>query len=359
MIQELVSIPFIIAFVLSASVTILTILVYTSLGLVDKSTKKDHPKHIHEAPVPRGGGLPIFFSMLFAVLIFIPMNSQLAGIFVGALILMVLGVMDDVFNLSPYLRLALGFMVAGIVVFAGVGIDYVSNPFGEGVIHLDKVKYYFDFLGQQRSITLWADILAILWIVWSMNFVNMGAKGLDGQLPGVVMIAAVVMGVLSMQFSGDSTAWSSTYLAFALAGAYGGLLLFNFYPQKIMPGWGGGSLAGYFLAILSIFSGAKLATALIVLGVPLMDVLYAILRRSALGKSPVWGDDKHLHHRLLRLGWSRRKVAIFYWVVTAVLGVLALQLNSDLKIYTIVLIAAVIGGLLIWLNYFISLNRPE
>lgn len=359
MMPALATIPFVISFILSLSLTVLTISVYRSLGLVDKSTKKDHPKHIHEKPVPRGGGIPIFLSMLFAVIMFVPVSSQLAGIFVGALILMILGVLDDIWGLSPYLRLFFGILVGGIVVFSGVGIDFVSNPFGEGLIHLDKVKYYFNFLGSERTLTVWADLLAILWIVWSMNFVNMGAKGLDGQLPGVVLIAAVVMGLLSMRFTGDANAVSSTYMAFSLAGAYGGLLVFNVYPQRIMPGWGGGSLAGYFLAVLSIFSGAKLATAIIVLGVPLMDVIYAILRRSAGGKSPVWGDDKHLHHRLLGLGWSRKSVALFYWVVTAVLGALALQLNSDLKIYTIVLIAAVIGGLLLWLNYFISLNRPE
>jgi len=118
-----------------------------------------------------------------------------------------------------------------------------------------------------------------------------------------------------------------------------------------MPGWGGGALAGYFLATLSILSGSKVATALIVLGVPLMDVVYAIIRRVLSGKSPVWGDDKHLHHRLLKLGWSKAKIARFYWLVTAVLGGAALLLNSQMKIYTIVLTGVVVGGLLVWASY--------
>jgi len=88
-----------------------------------------------------------------------------------------------------------------------------------------------------------------------------------------------------------------------------------------------------------------------VLGVPLMDVVYAIVRRIWSGKNPVWGDDQHLHHRLLRIGWSKRKIAGFYWLVTALLGAAALSLNSQMKIYTIVLIGVVVGGFLIWASY--------
>jgi UDP-GlcNAc:undecaprenyl-phosphate GlcNAc-1-phosphate transferase len=126
-----------------------------------------------------------------------------------------------------------------------------------------------------------------------------------------------------------------------------------------MPGWGGGALAGYFLAVLSILSGAKVATAMIVLGVPLMDVIYVMGRRIAAGKSPVWGDTTHLHHQLLRLGWSKTKVAGFYWVVTAILGAIALQLNSQMKAYTILLIAVILGGVLLWINLFLSSNQSE
>lgn len=343
--MQLIWLPFGIAFILSLAVTQLTIIAYRALGLVDRSTAKDHAKNIHGTPVPRGGGIPIFVSLLFVVLMFFKLDMQIAAILAGAAVLMILGVLDDMFDLSPYLRLIMGFAVAILVVMSGIGIQFVSNPFG-GVIHFENLK-------------LLANIIAILWIVWSMNFVNMGAKGLDGQLPGVVIIAAIVMGTLSFRFVNDVTTWPSAYLSFALAGAYAGLLIFNMYPQKIMPGWGGGSLAGYFLAVLSILSGAKVATALIVLGVPLMDVVYAIIRRMSQGKSPVWGDDKHLHHQLLKLGWSKRQVASFYWLITALLGYAALQLNSQLKIYTIVLTAVVVGGLLLWINLFLSSDRRE
>jgi UDP-GlcNAc:undecaprenyl-phosphate GlcNAc-1-phosphate transferase len=342
---QLTWLPFLLAFVFSLAVTQLTILAYRALGLVDRSTIKDHAKHIHTTPVPRGGGIPIFAAMIFVTAMFLKFDLHIVAILSGALILAVLGILDDIFDLSPYLRLVFGFVVAGIVVLSGIGIHFVSNPFG-GVIHLGNLQ-------------LIADVVAILWIVWAMNFVNMGAKGLDGQLPGVTIIAALVMGALSFRFVNDVTTWPSAYLSFALAGAYAGLLVFNLYPQKIMPGWGGGAMAGYFLAVLSILSGAKVATAIIVLGVPLMDVVYAIIRRIRAGTSPVWGDDKHLHHQLLKLGWSKRQVALFYWVITGILGLLALQLNSQLKIYTIVLTAVVVGGLLLWINLFLSSDRRD
>jgi UDP-GlcNAc:undecaprenyl-phosphate GlcNAc-1-phosphate transferase len=258
---------------------------------------------------------------------------------------MVTGIVDDILDISPYLRLIIGIIVAIIVVMSGIGISFISNPLGAGVI--------------QFNAQIVTSVLTIIWIVWGMNFVNMGAKGLDGQLPGVTMIAAVVMGILSFRFVNDLSSSPSTYLSFALAGAYGGLLVFNIYPQKIMPGWGGGALAGYFLSVLSILSGAKVATALIVLGVPLMEVIYVIGRRIVAGKSPVWGDTNHLHHQLLKIGWSKRQVALFYWLVTAILGAIALQLNSQMKVYTILLIAVSVGGILLWINLFLSSNHSE
>lgn len=345
MVAQLVWLPLLLSLIVSLAVTALTIFGYRQLGLVDRSTNKDHPKHIHTQPVPRGGGVPIWTAMLLSTLMFIKLDGQVAAILLGGLLIMVAGVLDDMLDLSPYVRLILGVIVAGIVVSSGVVISFVSNPLGLGVVEFGHTSI--------------SQVITILWIVWGMNFVNMGAKGLDGQLPGVTLIAAAVMGMLSLRFVNDITAWPSTYLAFALCGAYAGLLAYNIYPQKIMPGWGGGALAGYFLAVLAILSGAKLATALIVLGVPLMDVVYVIIRRVMAGKSPVWGDTSHLHHQLLKLGWSKRQVAAFYWVITASLGILALQLNSQMKIYTMLLIAIAVGGVLLWINLFLSSSQSE
>lgn len=338
--------PFVLSLVISLAITYITIQVYRSLGIVDKSTRSQHPKNIHTTPVPRGGGIPIFVSVMFVSLALLPMSIVSVAILSGASILLILGVLDDLLDISPYVRLIGGIVASVIVVYFGVKIEYVSNPLGGGVISFEHIEYL-------------ATIGSILWITWAMNFVNMGAKGLDGQLPGVVVIAALVMGMVSYRFAPDPSALEATFLSSAVAGSYFGLLVFNAYPQKIMPGWGAGSLAGYLLAVISMVSGAKLATALIVLGIPLMDVVYAIIRRVKKGKSPVWGDAEHLHHKLLELGWSKRKVAWFYWIFTALLGLLALQLNSQMKIYTILLIGIVIGGVLLWINSYLHSKQRE
>ena len=118
-----------------------------------------------------------------------------------------------------------------------------------------------------------------------------------------------------------------------------------------MPGYGGSTLAGYLLAVLAILSTTKVGTLMVVLGIPFIDTGYTIVRRILSGKSPVWGDTGHLHHRLLAIGWGKRRVAIFYWAITALLGTLALYLNTSSKLYTMVSVAILLGGLILWLTY--------
>lgn len=184
-----------------------------------------------------------------------------------------------------------------------------------------------------------------------MNFLNMGAKGVDGQLPGVVGIAAVTIAILSLKFSADIAQWPVIILAVITSGSFLGFLPYNVYPQKIMPGFSGSSLAGYLLGILSILSTTKVGTLMVVLGVPLIDTGYTVIRRILSGKSPVWGDKGHLHHKLLDLGLSKRQVSYFYWISTALLGVLSLYLNSAYKLYTVIGIVVLLGGFFIWLTY--------
>jgi len=346
-----------VGFLLSFLITPLVIKFYKKKKWLDDPKKLKHPKVVHKYPVPRGGGIVIFLSVLLASLWLLPIDKHLIGILLGALVLMLVGVWDDVKNINPYVRLMLGFLAASIVVAAGIGVAYISNPFKVGaIIDLSQPQIPIYLLGKFRTIWIWADLMALVWIVGAMNFVNW-SKGLDGQLPGIVVVAATVIGILSMRFIDDVTQWPVILLAFILAGSYLGFLPYNFYPQKIMPGYGGGALAGYFLAVLAILSGAKMATAILVLGVPLIDAIYSMIRRVLQGKSPVWGDRGHLHHKLMDLGWGKRRIAIFYWLVSAGLGFIALQLNSQLKLYTIVLLGVLLGGALLWLNtatYFLK-----
>ncbi len=234
---------------------------------------------------------------------------------------------------------------------AGIGIAFISNPIGGGLIDLSHPQITFELLGKTRSIWILADAFALVWIVYIMNMLNMGAKGIDGQLPGVVVIAAATIAGLSLKFSADIAQWPIIVLAGVTFGAYLGFLPWNFYPQKIMPGYGGSTLAGYLLAILSILSTAKVGTLMVVLGIPLIDTGYTIVRRIISRKSPVWGDRGHLHHRLLDAGLTKPQVTLFYWLVTLILGILALNLNTASKFYTMVGVTIILGGLILWLTY--------
>ncbi|OGM12533.1 hypothetical protein A2V80_01635 [Candidatus Woesebacteria bacterium RBG_16_39_8b] len=347
---KLLFIPGLTAFIISYLGTIYVIKLAKKWGLVDDPKKHKHPKVIHTYPVPRGGGLAIFLAVLFAASIYLPFDKHLRGIILGAFILTILGLLDDKYDINPYLRLLVQFIAAGMPIIGGIGISFLSNP-GGGIIDLSHPQISINIFGEVRNIWLLSDIFALFWIVTLMNFLNIGAKGVDGQLPGITAIAGATIAALSLRFSADITELSVIILAAIVCGAYLGFLPWNFYPQKIMPGFSGSSLAGYFLAVLSILSTTKVGTLFLVLGIPLIDSGYTIIRRVLSGKSPVWGDAGHLHHRLLDAGLSKKQVSYFYWFITAILGILALNLNTQSKVYTIVGVIIFVGGLILWLTY--------
>lgn len=342
-------IPLVFSFFLSILFTPLIIKLAWRLNIIDDPKKNKHPKVIHEYAVPRAGGIPILISIVTTALIFIPLDKHLLGILLGAILAVIIGTIDDKFNLSPFFRLITNSLSALLVVGVGIGIAFISNPFG-GIINLDQPRIYFEILGQPHSIWVLSDLLALIWIVWCMNALNW-SSGLDGQISGIVPIAAGTIGLLSLTFSSDVTQWPVIILAAIVTGAFLGFLPFHLYPQKMMPGYGGTTLAGFLLATLAILSGAKIATAIIVLGLPLIDSLYIGMRRLAQGKSPFFGDRGHLHHRLLDIGWGKRRVAAFYWLVTAFLGLIALNLNSQQKFYAVILLFVTLGGFLYWLTH--------
>lgn len=358
MVKSLILTPLAFSFIISLIITPLTIFIYRQLGWIEDPQKTRREKDTHTYPVPRGGGIPIWGALVLTSLLFLPLDQHLKGILLGATLLVVVGILDDRLNLNPYLRLVTCFLAAGLVVGGGIGIAFITNPLG-GIIRLDQPRIYFDLLGETRSIWILADIFALFWIVFLTNIVNW-SKGFDGQLPGIVVIAALTIAILGFRFSADITQWSVVILASITAGAYLGFLPFNFYPQKIMPGFGGGTLAGFLLAVLAILSTTKVGTALVVLGVPFIDAVYSITRRLLAGRSPVWGDRGHLHHKILdEWHWGKRKTAVFYWLITAILGILALSLRSLQKFYTMVMLAVIIGGLLLWFNFFLPYSKAS
>jgi len=356
--RSLIIKPLLISFILSFIFTYLLIPLIKKAGLVDDPKLRTHPAHTHTGVIPRAGGLPVFLAIFLTTFFLLPFTKQVVGILVGGAIIVIVGLLDDKYDLSPYLRFFTNIFAALIVVGCGIGVPYITNPFG-GILRLDDLRISFEFFGK-HSILVWADLFAVFWIVWCMNMVNW-SKGIDGQMPGFVAISSFIIGILSFRFitSGDLNQWIVTIIAFITAGAFLGFLPWNFYPQKIMPGYGGGSLAGFMLAVLSILSVAKVGTAIIVLGVPMMDAIYTIIRRVSLGKSPFFGDRGHLHHKLLDLGWGRRRIALFYWLVSAILGMIALTVTSKIKFFLVLLIGVSLGGILLWLNFFTTFSKQS
>lgn len=313
-------------------------------GLVDDPTHRYHPAHTHKGIIPRAGGLALFFGIIIGIITFIPLNTHLFGIILGAIILTVVGLFDDKKDVSPYIRLLSNSIVALIVIFSGSTIPFITNPINGGILSLTSMPGL-------------PQLLTFCWILWTMNIIGWSA-GVDGQMPGYVAISAFVLGLLSLRYSiVDPTQLWITTLAFIVAGAFLGFLPWNFFPQRIMPGYGGKTLAGYFLALLGILSFAKLGTALLVLGIPMLDAVATLIRRIGTNKSPVWADRGHLHHRLLDLGWGKRRIALFYWGVSAILGLVSLTVTSKLKVFTFIAVAVALTMFFVWVRFFTQFSK--
>jgi UDP-GlcNAc:undecaprenyl-phosphate GlcNAc-1-phosphate transferase len=342
-------IPFFAAFLTTIMATPIALLFLKKYNVIDDPKKHKHPAILHKKPIPRGGGIPFFLGVLIPCLIFLPLTQTIVAMLIAGFASLFIGVIDDKFDLSPYLRFLVNIGCAIFVVFMGASIPFITNPFG-GILYLNSIG--IPFLGT-IPVTFLSDLIAVIWIVWVMNMLNW-SKGVDGQMPGIVAISALVIGVLSLRFSPlDQTSQVAATLSFILAGASLGFLVFNFYPAKIFPGYGATAIY-LMLAVASILSGAKLATAILVMGVPMIDGLFTIFRRIASGKSPFWHDKKHLHHLLLNLGLGQRRVALFYWVVSAILGALSLVLSSKGKLFAIIMVVILVGGALLFLHLLIK-----
>jgi len=328
-----------ISFIIALILTPLVRNFFIKKNWVEDPAKKDLKTHNATAisTVPRGGGLPIFIAIFITSVLLLPLDQHLIAILLAALVALIVGLIDDLKDISPKIRLIFNIVVALIVIASGIGIAAISNPFSGGVFDLSFLKINFNFFGP-RSIWVLADLIAVIWIVWCTNIVGW-ATGVDGQLPGFVAISAFFIGLLGLRYATDITQWPVIILSGAVCGAYLGFLPFNFFPQSVMPGYSGKSLAGFFLAVLALLSGAKLATLIFLLTIPMLDAIYTIIRR-AINHRPIYlGDGQHFHHQLLKLGWSRRSIALLYWAISFIMGIVSLYLNSQQKFYVFIGIA--------------------
>ncbi len=340
------------SFTIMIVITPLAIKLIKRLKLIDDPTTHKHPAIIHTRPIPRGGGLPIYIALVSSMLAFLPLTPIFIAVMGAGLLVVGVGLLDDRYDVSPYVRFIMNIVSATIVVAAGATIPFITNPLG-GILRFDDVTF---MIGNMVIVFPLAHILAVVWIIWVMNMLNW-SKGVDGQMPGIAAISAIIIGIAALRFGiiDESSQYTSIF-AFIVAGTALGFLVYNFYPARIFPGYSA-TILGFTLGVVSILSSVKLATALLVMGIPAADALFTIARRLASKKSPFWHDKGHLHHLLLNLGMGQRTIALFYWGMSFILGLAALTLSSKGKLFAIILVIVLVIGVILTLRFLINKER--
>jgi UDP-GlcNAc:undecaprenyl-phosphate GlcNAc-1-phosphate transferase len=338
--------------VVSYLLTPLAIRLAPRLGAVD------HPqddRRIHSDPIPRTGGLAVAISFVGVGVVGLALNEvfhfavlrevrypQVVALFAGAGLGAFLGYLDDRLQLRARWQLVGQLVLAALAIAAGIHIDQIVNPFGgppipiDGVLVANVAGYAFD-IGAAAVMTLW-----VVGMINSVNFID----GLDGLLAGVASIAAVTLGINSLLTVPSQPAVA--LMCALLAGSLIGFLPWNFHPARVFIGTAGVFMVGYSLAVLSVLGTAKVAVALLVLGVPIIDTFWVITRRLAQGRAPFSADRGHFHHRLLDLGLTHRGAVLLIYGVCAVLAVLSVVLSGrgQLSAFVIIVIG---GGLILYL----------
>ena len=269
---------------------------------------------LHAVPVPRLGGAAMYAAFVVVVLVVVrPYDLALAGLIIGATLITAVMLVDDIRGMGPRKKLLAQLVTAAIPIGFGIRIDAVSNPIAGGVIDL-PLAVVIPF--------------TLFWIVGMMNAINF-LDGQDGLAGGVSTIAALILVALSIRLGLPGVAT----IALALAAVSFGFLPLNFHRASIMMGDGGSHFLGFAIAVIAILGPAKIATAILVLGVPILEVAWSIIRRLARGGSIGARDAQHLHHRLWEAGLDQRVVALLYYVVAAAFGIIALVVERITKLY--------------------------
>ena len=302
------------------------------IGAID--VPKDE-RRVHNKPIPRLGGLAIFIGFLLSVVLFADIPGQIQGILLGAVIIVVIGVIDDIKPLPALLKFFVQILAALVAVYFGVIIDTFSNPLvfsASQYVHL-------------RSLSI---PITVIWIVAITNSVNL-IDGLDGLAAGVSIISSVVMLIIALMVSDTNVA----VIMAALAGACLGFLPYNFNPAKIFMGDTGALLLGYILATMSIlglfkfYAVVSFAAPFLVLALPLVDTSFAFLRRLLKGQNPMTPDRGHFHHRLLDMGLSQKQAVVIMYTISGVLGLAAVVTATSDEIRALILVAAIIFAAII------------
>ena len=350
-------ISFALAFIISISATPIAKKVAYKIGAVD--IPRDN-RRIHKKPIARLGGLAIisgfFVSVLFNVTSTlygmtspVSFDSRFTGLVIGSLIIIAVGIIDDVKKLNAKVKFLFQVVAALVAAYSGTRIEIVTNPFSGFEV--------FQFNNPYVSY-----ILTVLWIVGITNAINL-IDGLDGLAAGVSSISSLSLFFVSVIFK----RWDTAILTATLAGATLGFLPYNFNPAKIFVGDTGAYFLGYVLSVISIqgtlksYTAIAIAIPMLILGLPLFDTIFAIIRRLASGKSIMEADRGHLHHRLMDMGLTQRQSVLILYIASSALGLCAIVLADKGAMSAVILIIAVAAFVIGGARYMneININEPS
>ena len=339
------------AFLISFLITPIVGYIAYKLQVVDLPAQLRKPNdpsiktRIKRKITPRAGGVAVIIPFIVIVLFVLGIDKQIVAILLATTILATIGVLDDRYELGSKIQLFGQIFAALLIVAAGISIDSVQSPFDTS-IDLRSLVLPFTLANTTYSIALPADIITIIWILIMMNAINW-IFGTDGLGEGISIIALITILFISVKFQSPVPA----LLAVVAAGGILGFLPYNFPPAKIFSGTSATTFYGFLIAVLSILGGVKVSSSVIVLIIPIIDMLWVMVGR--INRSQMTnifrvfsvtshGDDTHLHHRLLKLGFSHTQVAIVEWIAVGICAVIAFSAGNLPKVTLISVVGVVV-----------------
>ncbi|MEW6621849.1 MAG: MraY family glycosyltransferase [Bacillota bacterium] len=326
-----VVLPVAVAFLAAFFATPLVLKIAKKIGAVDVPSDRK----VHSSVMPRMGGLAIYFGFTAAIVFTQPLSMKIVGLLLGCTIIILLGLLDDIKGVSPKAKLLGQSIAALVVVFFGIRVEFLTNPFA-------------DIL----SLGILAIPFTVLWIVGVTNAINL-IDGLDGLAAGTSGIAAVTIAIVAWMEGHAAVAM----LSLVLAGAVFGFLPFNFNPARIFMGDTGSMFLGYSLSVLAVIGLTKSATIIsifipiIILGLPIFDTAFAIIRRIVNGSPIFQADKEHLHHQLLDIGMTHKQVVLIMYGVSLCLGSSAILMSILAPDQAVIILVSLAVLVLIGINH--------
>ena len=325
--------PFILAFVLSYVLT--WVMKFVAINYKWYASTTLHQTHAKS--MVRLGGVAIFLAFIILFLLMLELTLPRIGLLLAITIIFLMGLWDDIFNLKPWLKIVFQLLAVAVAISFGIHIGQIANPFG-GVIVFNQ---------------FWDVFLTATWLLVVTNAMNL-LDGLDGLAAGVTGIFSVVLFWLSLFIIVNQP--ETALIAIILFGVVLGFLRWNWHPAKIFMGDSGSNMLGFLIAALAIISGAKLATAALILAFPILDAVWAFVRRIRQGKHPFLADKEHLHHRLLSVGVAHKNVVLIILSLVALLGFVSLFSGTQTKL---ILMAGVVVFIILLIRSIILVQRRK